>query len=68
MGHATEIITVDVYGDKKEIISDCLEELEPFINSVLPKVDKFTINDFSSDEELINSIEQWITSNILITL
>ena len=30
--HAKEIITIDVYGDKQEIIEDCLEVLEPFID------------------------------------
>ena len=35
-GHATEIISVDVYGDNEEIISDCLDELEPFIEDVIP--------------------------------
>ena len=35
MGHAKEIITIDVYGDKKEIIGDCLDVLEPFISEVL---------------------------------
>lgn len=37
MGHATEIITIDVYGDKKELIGDCLDVLEPFILEVLPE-------------------------------
>ena len=37
MGHAKEIITIDVYGDNHEIIEDCLERLEPFIEEVLPK-------------------------------
>ena len=37
MGHATEIISVDVYGDNEEIISDCLDELEPFIDMVKPE-------------------------------
>ena len=32
-----EIITIDVYGDKQEIIEDCLEALEPFIDEVLPE-------------------------------
>lgn len=40
MGHAKEIITIDVYGDKQEIIEDCLEALEPFINEVLPEEDE----------------------------
>ena len=30
--HAKEIITIDVYGDKQEIIEDCLEVLESFID------------------------------------
>lgn len=32
-----EIITIDVYGDNREIIEDCLENLEPFIDEVLPE-------------------------------
>lgn len=35
MGHAKEIITIDVYGDNQEIIEDCLEVLEPFIDEVM---------------------------------
>lgn len=37
MGHAKEIITIDVYGDNQEIIEDCLEVLEPFIDEVMPE-------------------------------
>lgn len=37
LGHAKQIITADVYVDKKEIIADCIEELEPFIQDVLLK-------------------------------
>ena len=37
MGHAKEIITIDVYGDNREIIEHCLENLEPFIDEVLPE-------------------------------
>lgn len=37
MGHAKEIITIDVYGDKQKIIEDCLEVLEPFIDEVIPE-------------------------------
>ena len=43
MGHAKEIITIDVYGDKQEIIEDCLEVLEQFIDEFLHE-----------DEELFN--------------
>ena len=57
MGHATEIISVDVYGDNEEIISDCLEELEPFIEDVIPD-DEENKEDtlFEIPEDYINSL------------
>lgn len=36
LGHANEIITVDVYTNKLEIIQDCLESLNPYIERILP--------------------------------
>ena len=36
MGYSAEIISVDVYTEKTKIINDCLTELEPFIDSVIP--------------------------------
>ena len=59
IGHAKEIITADIYGDTQEIIEDCLEVLEPFIERVIPK-EKELENDFSNDEEIINGIEEYI--------
>lgn len=59
LGHSTEIITVDVYGDNAEIIEDCLNELEPFIESVRPKI-IIKENDFSNDSELLEQQEIWI--------
>ncbi len=58
LGHATEIITVDVYGDNEEIIADCLDELEPFIERVKPKT-ILQENDFSNDSDLLEQ-EKWI--------
>lgn len=40
MGHAKELITMDVYGDNRDIIADCVDELQPFINEVLPDPDE----------------------------
>ncbi len=37
MGHSKELITMDVYGDKRGIIADCVNELQPFIDEVLPR-------------------------------
>lgn len=50
MGHAKEIITIDVYGDTAEIIEDCLDELQPFIDDVVPRAETEEKNDFSNDD------------------
>lgn len=39
LGHASSIVTFENYTDKNELINDCLEEIEPFIESVLPEED-----------------------------
>ena len=36
MGHVKELITMYVYGDKREIIADCVDELQPFIDEAMP--------------------------------
>lgn len=35
MGHAKELITMDVYGDNRGIIVDCVDEIQPFIDEVM---------------------------------
>lgn len=57
MGHSKELITVDIYGDNKEIIEDCLEELEPYIDEVIPKEKEY---DFSEDVDYIIALEDYI--------
>ncbi len=47
MGHAKEIITVDVYGDNHGIIVDGVPELEAFIKEVLPEEAPDGMNDLS---------------------
>ena len=37
MGHAKEIITMDVYGDNKGILADGVSEIEAYIEEVVPK-------------------------------
>jgi hypothetical protein len=37
MGHAKEIITIDVYGDNKEMTAERIPELEAFMEEVTPK-------------------------------
>ena len=36
MGHAKEIITIDVYGDNRGIIADGVPEISDFMDEVLP--------------------------------
>ena len=40
MGHAKELITMDVYGDKRGILADCVDELQAFIEEALPNADQ----------------------------
>ena len=65
--HAKEIITVDVYGDKKELIGDCLDVPEPFIAEVIPKysenntcelinIDEFIEELFDEEEKEVNIV------------
>ncbi len=61
MGHATEIITVDVYGDKQQLVKDGTLELEPFLDRVLPKNTENNTN-LSNDTEInkvINDITEY---------
>ena len=37
LGHTKTIISVDIYGDKREIIKDCVCEIQAVIDEVMPK-------------------------------
>lgn len=65
LGHSSEIITFENYTDKNEIIQDCLTELEPFIDSVVPKQKEENINDCTEIE--IDDIMEKEFENILST-
>ena len=54
MGHAHSIITIDVYTDKTKLAALCLEELEPFIASVKPKLENAK-NNYTNLEKLVNT-------------
>lgn len=49
MGHAKEMITMDVYGDNRGIIADCVDEIQAFIDEVI-----------SNEKEEKNSQEECI--------
>ena len=52
MGHASEIISIDVYTDNTQIINDSVEKLESFIESVIPN-DDANENEFIIDKDEI---------------
>ena len=61
MGHSKQIITADVYGDKKAIIEDCLEKLNPFLEEVLPKQEENIVKDYTKEsEQVLISVESLI--------
>ena len=58
MGHAKEIITIDVYGDKRGIIADCVDELRPFIEEMMDEEDAEAID--TMEEELKPDINEYL--------
>ena len=58
MGHASEIITADVYGDKKNIVCESLPSLEAYIEEVVPKdvVTNLEKIDVKIDQKTINEL------------
>ena len=56
MGHSKEIITVDVYGDNREIIAEKIPELEEFIQEVVPIGDSIWGND---NTDIMPKIEEY---------
>ena len=56
------IISVDVYGDTQEIIEDCLDVLEPFIEEVIPKERKDQYYDYSEVIEIDLILEEYFNA------
>lgn len=55
MGHAKELITMDVYGDNRGILADCVDELQPFIEEVLPNAEQDNVLVTESMDVVINA-------------
>lgn len=55
LGHAKTIISVDMYGDKREIIKDCVCEIQPVIDEVMPKkTEQKKYSEFYFDNLMLN--------------
>lgn len=52
MGHAREIITLDVYSDKQKLIADCIPEISDYLEEILPKDDDTGAAEDLTDVEL----------------
>lgn len=58
MGHAKEIVTIDVYGDKRQIIQDCVEEIEAFIGEIMETDEVERID--TADEKYLIDVQAYI--------
>lgn len=63
LGHSSEIISVDVYGDNKQLVADRLIELDEFIESVAPK-EELNIQ-IEVDKNLIEGIDSYIKELVI---
>lgn len=55
LGHVSEIITIDVYTDNRQITIDCLDILEPFIENLIPEdEEKGLVYDYSDEKNIIH--------------
>ena len=56
--HAKEIITVDVYGDNKNIVCESLPLLDAYIDEVIPKEEVTNLEkiDVKIDQNTINEL------------
>lgn len=50
----------DVYGDMIEIIEDCLDAIEPFMEEVMPKRRKDKYYDYSDMEEIDGIVDEYL--------
>lgn len=56
MGHAGELITVDVYGDNVNIIPEEIPELVSYMDEVMPKKDAQDIAAETNQEDLSDTL------------
>lgn len=59
-GHSKELITADVYGDTTEIIEDCLDVIEPFMEEVMSKRWKDKYYDYSDMGEIDGIVDEYL--------
>ena len=60
MGHAKEIITLDRYTDKSEIMLDCVAVLDDFIRQVIPGWDNKENVDYIDNTDYVLDISEYL--------
>jgi len=60
MGHAKEIITLDRYTDKSEIMLDCVDVLDDFIKQVIPGWDNQDDVDYIDNTDYVLDISEYL--------
>lgn len=56
LGHASTIITANVYFDQEKVVIDCVKEITQYINKVKPKgVEEGELNTIKLDTNLVTS-------------
>ena len=65
LGHSSQMITYEVYIDKSEIIYDCLDKLDNYIDKMIDKDYAYGhIFDFTNEENYICSVDMYIDTLI----
>ena len=59
MGHAKEIITMDVYGDNQNIIDEEIPELSAYMDEVLPKDEKLE-SEIGDESDMCDNTEVYV--------
>ncbi|MCD7885027.1 MAG: tyrosine-type recombinase/integrase [Lachnospiraceae bacterium] len=62
MGHAKEIITMDVYGDNQNIIADCVGEMQSFVDEVMPGKGEQENKEQQECDEIVIDIEEYLSA------
>lgn len=60
MGHASTIITANVYFDKEKIVIDCTEEITKYITKVKPKESQEKENLIIADLDTNSAVTRFI--------
>ncbi|MCD8398848.1 MAG: site-specific integrase [Lachnospiraceae bacterium] len=62
MGHAKEIITMDVYGDNQNIIADCVGEMQSFVDEVMPEGGEQKNKEQQECDAIVIDIDEYLSA------